>query len=110
MDIYATKMHLTILLRILMPTSDINKFFFYKFVCLQMALDNSTMNSLKKMHLTILLRIIMPASHIGKFYYEFICLQTSLENSTINSYSIFLLKTILLRNTIPTIVLRQLYY
>ena len=43
-EIYAQKLYLAFLLRSLMPTSAISKLF-YKFLWLQMALDNSTMKS-----------------------------------------------------------------
>ena len=44
LDIYANKLHLTILLRILMPTRGIHKLN-YEYGCLQMVLDISTINS-----------------------------------------------------------------
>ena len=100
-----------------MPTSDISKFY-YKIVCLQMALDNYIWNILNGLlHLTrnlippsgfrqlfyghlrklaalqILIRILMSSRGIYKLYYEYGYLQMVFGNSTI-----ILIKAICIRH------------
>ena len=82
MEIYAKLLLLAILLRNMMPTSDINKFL-YDFWCPNRALDNSTINSNQGyLQKTLLLRNMVPASDVRQLHYGSLCKKAAFSNST----------------------------
>ena len=82
MEIYAKNLHIAILLRSAMPTSDISKFL-YDFSCLNRALDNSTINSYQNfLHLKILLRNMIPTCGARQLHYENLCKKAAFSNFT----------------------------
>ena len=66
----------------MMPTIGISKFL-YDFWCLNMALENSTINYCQSyLHKTILLRDMIPTSGVRQLHYRNSCQVAALINST----------------------------
>ena len=65
-----------------MPSISISKFL-YDFLCLNRALENSTINSNQSyLHKTILLRNMIPTSGVRQLHYANLCKIAALSNST----------------------------